>query len=120
FGGAAEAIVEFVFRVHPFWRETFHDRVLGRAGNHEEFVLFAVAATASWRGIFFPCAVAQPEVWAGFFIAIAPTAQATHFIVIVIILAIDDQRFVSCGLRRKHRAQREQQENRLHARRLPK
>jgi hypothetical protein len=55
--------------------------MFGRAGGHEEFVLSAVAAALARRGVGRPFAVAQAKVWAGFFVALAPTAEADHFVV---------------------------------------
>jgi hypothetical protein len=81
FGGAAEAIVEFVFGVHPFFGKAAHDGVFGSAGDHQEGVLFAVAAAATRSRVGFPGAVAQAEVGTGFFVAIVPAAEADHFVV---------------------------------------
>src|SRR4051812_44293162 len=55
--------------------------MFGRAGDHEEFVLFTVAAAATGRGVGLPGSIAEAKVGAGFFVSIVPAAEADHFVV---------------------------------------
>ena len=78
---AAQAVVEFVLPVHECGGQPLHDRMIRRAVVQREFVLLAVAATATGRGVERPLAVAEAQIRAAFFIAPAPAADADHLVV---------------------------------------
>ena len=80
-GRSAQAVIEFVFRVHPFLRQSLHDGVLRLAGGHLEGMLAAMAAARARRGVAHDFAFpVKPR--SGLFIAPFPTADADHLIVL--------------------------------------
>ena len=82
FGGAAQAVVEFVFGVHPLGGQAAEDRVVGDVGLDQKFVLGAVAAAGAGGEVFDPTGGAEAEVGAGFFVAPAPTTEADDRVVV--------------------------------------
>ncbi len=82
-GRPAQLVVEFILGVHPFRRQTRHNRVVRGASHHQEGVLSAVVAARTGPGVGDKFAITLAKQGARILITSFPSAQGDHLVVLL-------------------------------------
>src|SRR5665647_1428861 len=82
FGRTAKGTVQFIFSVHPGYRKSFQDRMVGFSGPYQVFVLRTMRAGSSFGGIYYQLIILVIDIGAIFFVALVPATESDDFVVL--------------------------------------